>query len=1016
MSYSSKEMLKALIDRPVTVTMAILVVVVLGSVSLRLLPVSLIPDVDIPYITVQASDVKLSAREMDESVIRPLRDQLIQLDGLQDITCESRDGSGIIRLCFGHGTDMGYLLIEVNEKIDRAMGSLPDIARPRVFMASATDIPAFFMDITVRNGGEEDFIQLSRFCRDVISKRVEQLPEVAMADISGTLEEQILVLPREDKLAQLGLSLQQFDAAISSANIRLGTLTIRDGEYRYNVKFDAKAGSAEDIAAVWIRSGERLLQVGDVAEVSVTGAKRTGLVRSGGQKAVTLAVINQRDARMSTLKKEIDSLVKHFEEDYPQLHFEITRDQTALLEYSIHNLIGNIILGVLLACLVVFLFMKNTRSAALVCLTMPTSLFFSMLVFYLFGLSLNIISLSGLLLGVGMMADNSIILIDNITARWEREKVLRNAVLGGTREVMGPMLSAVLTTCAVFIPLMFVNGIAGALFHDEALAVTIVLFTSYVVTVVVIPVFYYWWYKGMRSFRGSVLLERLSLDTLLQKWDERRMTWWLDHRWVAWGLVGVSVIGFALCLAGMDRKRLPDMTETERILKVEWNDRISVEENERRTAALESVLSKDALQYTSLVGMQQFALGHSGEQGVAEMQLYYHYPDTKSLEGATCDLEKKLQENYSGAAWSFTPPGSVFDMVFADTQPPLLARLRPVGDPEVRLETLRPLIARIRKSLPGLSIQPVCTKTDILFVADPERMALYQVSYDDLAFILRSALNENHVFDIVQGSRILPVVSGTDRADLDSVLSEAFIEKDGNRIPASDLMRQSYSEDLRTIVSGAEGSYYPLALQVRNKDVPEVMERVRKVVHEDGAYQVSFDGTWFSNRRMVKDLLLVLLVAIALLYLILASQFESLLQPIIILLEIVIDFFATLLALWALGVSINLMSLIGLVVVSGIVINDSILKIDTVNRLRRNGMPLRDAVLTASSRRLKAILMTSLTTILAVAPFLSRGSMGADLQYPLSLVIIVGMIVGTLVSLFVVPTLYSSLYERNRGT
>ena len=301
-------------------------------------------------------------------------------------------------------------------------------------------------------------------------------------------------------------------------------------------------------------------------------------------------------------------------------------------------------------------------------------------------------------------------------------------------------------------------------------------------------------------------------------------------------------------------------------------------------------------------------------------------------------------------------------------------------------------------------------------MADPERMALYRVSYDDLAFILRSALTENHVFDIVQGSRILPVVTGTNRDNLESVLSEAFIEKDGNRIPASDLMRQSYSEDLRTIVSGAEGSYYPLALQVRNKDVPEVMERVRRVVREDGAYQVSFDGTWFSNRQMVKDLLLVLLVAIALLYLILASQFESLLQPVIILLEIVIDFFASLLALWALGESINLMSLIGLVVVSGIVINDSILKIDTINRLRRSGMAFRDAVLTASSRRLKAILMTSLTTILAVAPFLSRGSMGADLQYPLSLVIIVGMIVGTLVSLFVVPALYSSLYERKRRT
>lgn len=257
-------MLKHLIDRPITVTMITLVIVVLGIVSIRLLPVSLVPDVDIPYITVQATSSELSAREMDESVLKPLRQQLIQINGLEDIVSEAKDGSGTIRLTFNHGSDIDYLFIEVNEKIDRSMSSLGDIARPKVLKASATDIPAFFVNITSsvaepvepqaqgppqnrslspskRTEPEaqsdlfpvtESFSQMSRFARDVISKRIEQLSEVAMVDVSGLVSDEILIIPDESKLLQAGMTMNEFESCVKSSNIRLGSLTIRDGEYR----------------------------------------------------------------------------------------------------------------------------------------------------------------------------------------------------------------------------------------------------------------------------------------------------------------------------------------------------------------------------------------------------------------------------------------------------------------------------------------------------------------------------------------------------------------------------------------------------------------------------------------------------------------------------------------------------------------------------------------------------------------------------------------------------------------
>ena len=1006
-------MLKHLIDRPITVTMITLVIVVLGIVSIRLLPVSLIPDVDIPYITVQATSSELSAREMDESVLKPLRQQLIQINGLEDIVSEAKDGSGTIRLTFNHGSDIDYLFIEVNEKIDRSMSALDGISRPKVLKASATDIPAFFVNIT---SAGEDFTQMSRFARDVISKRIEQLPEVAMVDVSGLVSDEILIIPDESKLLQMGMTMPEFEGCVRNSNIRLGSLTIRDGEYRYNVKFDSRASSSEDIANLWLKKDGRLLQIKDIAKVIVHPAKRTGLVRSNGEDAVCLAVIKQSEAKMSDLKSAMNRLMDSFARDYPQLRFEITRDQTQLLEYTINNLLQNIIVALLLASVIIFLFMRDFRSPVLVIITMPVALIFSMLCFYAIGLTLNIISLSGLLLGVGMMTDNTVILVDNITGRWQREGNLRSAVLEGTKEVRGAMLSSVLTTCAVFIPLIFLSGIAGAMFYDQAMSVTIVLLTSYIVTILVIPVYYYWWFKGSAGFRPSPLLEKINFDEPIRRWDDRLMEWFIRHRPVAWGLLAVSTVGLVFCFLEMPKSRLPEMTQTDAIMKIDWNEHISVEQNTERVRGLEESIAGSVEQMTTLVGSQQFILGHSGDQGISEASVYINCKDSRTLRQVQNGLQGVMGNEYPAAVYSFEASGNIFDMVFAQNEAPLTARLRPLRTREVEVGPLRNVLSGVREALPGVAVADPPVKTDALFVADPELLALYDVSYSELASILRNSLNENRLFNIVQGTSTVPVVTGSNVAGLSEILRGAFIERKDQKgnvsiIPVSDLMRQTFVEDFKTVIAGSEDNYYPLALDVESKDVKPVMAAVDAVVREDGNFDVGYSGSWFSNREMIDEMIIIMLVAIILLYLILASQFESLVQPLIILAEIVVDVFVALLVLWIFGVSINLMSMIGLIVITGIVINDSILKIDTINQMRKAGESLERAVIDASSLRVKAIIMTSLTTILAVCPFLSRGSMGADLQYPMSLVIIAGMLVGTLVSLFVVPALYYSVYN-----
>ena len=281
----------------------------------------------------------------------------------------------------------------------------------------------------------------------------------------------------------------ELEKAVGNNNVTLGNLSIRDGYYQWNVSFDSQLKSREDIEAITLNLNGRIYTFGELAKVSEVPQEAHGMVQQGAERAITMAVIKQSDAQMAALKSSLEELTENFAKEYPHIEFTVTRNQTELLDYSIDNLKSNILVGAILAVLVIFLFMRDYRSPLLVMITIPLSLVVSLLLLYLLGISINIISLSGLILGLGMMVDNSIIVIDNITQYWQRGSSLKEAVVEATKEVVGPMLSSVLTTCSVFVPLIFLSGISGALFYDQAMAVTMALFTSLFVALLVIPLY-----------------------------------------------------------------------------------------------------------------------------------------------------------------------------------------------------------------------------------------------------------------------------------------------------------------------------------------------------------------------------------------------------------------------------------------------------------------------------------------------------------------------------------------------
>lgn len=1024
-------MIKFLIQRPIAVLMAFTACFIIGLVTYSTLPISLLPNIAIPEITVQVSAVNTSARELENTIVKPLRGQLIQVSTLKDIHSESRDGAGIIRLSFDYGTNTDLAFIEVNEKIDAAMNFLPkETERPKVIKASATDIPVFYLNLTLKNDSayhstqQQSFLDLCEFAESVIKRRIEQLPEVAMVDVTGILERQVQIVPDEDKLAMMGLTIEDIESALSSNNVEPGSMTVRDGYYEYNIKFSTLLRTAEDVENIYLRKGDRIVQLKDFCKVSIVPVKEKGVSVSNGKRAVTLAVIKQADENMDKMKNSLIGTMNYFQRVYPDIDFSISRNQTELLDYTISNLQQNLSLGFLFICLVAVLFLGDVKSPLVIGLSMVVSIVISFVFFYLCHMSLNIISLAGLILALGMMIDSSIIVTENISQYRERGYSLRRACITGTSEVVTPMLSSSLTTVAVFAPLIFMSGIAGAIFYDQAFSVTVGLMVSYFTGIMLLPVLYLLVYRtGIRTRKWKWLSFKFNnpiKDHTLDRFYDTGVDWVFSHKTFS---VLFCIVSIPLCVFFfffIDKQRMPDIEENELIVRIEWNENIHVDENRKRVDGLFKELDGQSLEQTASIGRQDFILNRERELSSSEAELYFRTGTSGGIAPLEQEIYRRLKERYPLSVVSFAPPETVFEKLFVTGDPDVVAEFY------ARNRAQAPDAETIRKVEQGLAKETGINPTGIAFEnqlnlsISKEKLLLYRVSYNELYRVLKTAFRENSVTMLHSYQQYLPINIAGNEKTVNRVLQETLVQTqpdskgDMEYIPLRELVKVTPAEDLKSITSGRNGEFVPFDFYgVRDAD--KLIKDVKRVAEETGDWDTGFSGSFFSNREMLDELVVILMISLLLMYFILAAQFESFLQPLLVLAEIPIDVAFALLLLWLCGHTLNLMSAIGLIVTCGIVINDSILKLDAINELRKAGVPLLEAIHEAGRRRLRPIIMTSLTTIFAMVPLLFSSDMGSELQKPLSIAMIGTMSIGTAVSLFIIPLLYWFIYRNKKA-
>jgi multidrug efflux pump subunit AcrB len=599
---------------------------------------------------------------------------------------------------------------------------------------------------------------------------------------------------------------------------------------------------------------------------------------------------------------------------------------------------------------------------------------------------------------------------------------LEDACVKGTTEVITPMLSSTLTTIAVFLPLIFLSGIAGAIFVDEAFSVSVGLLVSYFTGIMLLPVLYKLVYAKnftRRDFGEHIRKYQERSNKALYNWYDRLINFTFTHKTLN---ATVILVVFPLCAIMFNiipKSGMPAVDQVELLSHIDWGENIHLDENRARINAICREIDSLTLEHSAYIGRQQFILDNERKMPTSESELYIKAENARLAEQTQEKIQSLIKDKYPQATTSFAPPKTVFEKIFVTGESDLVAELYPNSrqhTPEA--DEIRKMEQRL-EDLSGEHSEKVTFEKEISIHIDREKLLLYDVSYSVIEQILKTALRDNQVTTLHSYQQYLPITIVGEEQTINEIIHKTLVRTNASNI-SGDAKQQQFplnyfvsavpAEDLKTIVAGKNGEYIPVAYR-RVKNPEELMHKIKEEISNIKSWDIGFSGSYFSNRKMINELIIVLIISILLMYFILAAQFESFLQPLIVLIEIPIDVTVALACLRIFGHTLNLMSAIGIVVTCGIIINDSILKIDMINELRKKGMPLMEAIHTAGHRRLRAIIMTSLTTIVAIVPMMFASDLGSEIQKPLAVAMISSMIVGTLVSLYIIPLVYWRIYK-----
>lgn len=1050
--------------RRITVLMLVLVTLVIGVMSYTRTPVDLLPNMNFPMAAVIVSFPGAAPQEVETLVTRPIETALATVSNIREVTSTSYEGQAMVLLAFNWGTNMDFAALEMREKIDMAKRLLPaEVGTPTVIKFDPSLMPVMAIDV---GSSTRTSAELRNLADRTLAVRLERIAGVASVTVSGGHQSAIQIRIDPAKLEEMGVTLAQITGTLRTASLNLpgGTLNIDGEEYLIrsvgqltsiaeienlvvgmrtvrtvtqvpvastppqvqlppgmtmpNLPTTAIAPTGAPAAQQQVTTTMEPVYLRQVAVVEETNVLGQSVSRLNKLPSVSMRLQKQSDANTVLVANLVKAELDQLRADFPDLTIVATQDQSRFIEQAIGAVGKNALYGGLLAVFILFVFLKSITTTLVIAIAVPVSVVATFALVYFGKLTLNLMTLMGLALGIGMLVDNSIVVLENIFRHQEEGADRITAARKGTEEVAMAITASTLTTVAVFLPIAFVGGIAGMMFKELALTVSFSLLASLAVALIVVPMLSA---TILKAKRNTIAPEQRRLS-----FYQRTLKWALGKKAMVFGLTFVLLAASLLTFTRIGGEFIPSMDQGELSVTATLPTGSSVAQTEAIAVQIEDyLLSRPEVEAVSTsIGSTganargMMAGGSGGRPNRAVMTVVLK----AGHRGA--DIAKEITAQYE----NFTEA-----RVRASSMAGIGGGAMGVGGAAVQLNLSGPSLEGLRNYANQLkevigTIEGVTNVTDNMGVGanelvvkvDREKAARLGLAPASIASAVRTAFQGETVSRVSRDGREIDVnVRLIDSArssvtDLENLIVAA---------PQGQIVRLKQVAIIENAVGPAaitrrsNQRYVSISAAIEGRDMQSVSRDVQAKLdefHLPTDYRVEIGGDMREMREAFSGLITALLLAVLLVYMVMAAQFESLLYPFIVMFSMPLAVIGVLFALYFTGKTFSVPSVMGIIVLAGIVVNNAIVLVDYINQLRARGRSVQEAIIEAAGSRLRPILMTAATTILALIPLAVFPGSGAEMQQPLGIAVIGGLTASTLLTLYIIPLAYDLVTLRKR--
>lgn len=1000
------------IKRPVGVIMIVLGILALGFVSLKNLAIDLFPEIDLPVAAITTTYSGAGPQEVEQLVTRPIEAAISSLQGIDTIQSVSQPHASLIIMLFQNGTDLDNALLEVRERVDQVKGMLPENAGdPGVIRFDPQQTPIMTLGL-----GGADLSQLEQLAEDQVVPYLERVDHVASVTSMGGRTREIQLVLDQAELRQYGLSAGQIAQALQAENRSASAGVITKGSLEQQIRINGEFVSLQDIASTLIPlpAGGHIT-VGDIADIQDTFVEETTITQVNGKQALVLSVMKQSGGNTVEVAEDVSKAITRIQERLPDgVELSVVMDMSTFIRSSIDSVISNLIVGGGMAVLILILFLRSIRPVLVISVSIPIAVISTFTLMYFTGQTLNIISMGGLALGIGMMVDSSIVILENIFTHRQRGASPMEAARKGASELGSAVVASTLTTMVVFVPIIYVEGLASDLFTPMALTVAFSLFASMVAALTIVPMLGARWLsnKSVQSQTSEKGFNRWFIK--LSNGYRNSLKWALGHRkttvWTTFALfilsfVLIPFIGFEFAPES-DQGSMQIMVETPAGTKLEETEKI-VDQVQEQVQKYENIIETS---YMTIGSGGGFSLGATSNQATFFVQLVPSTERDITTQELTEELNQSLA-NLPGAEIEISSMGVSFSMgapIQVKLIGPELDILNQLSEEIVMLvsqiEGTHNVTSTQEQGRPEIQVE---IKRDISQSYGLSYMQIMQhldVHFNgQVATLYREDGNE---YDV---RLVVPKEQRTTISDLETLVIPT---PSGALVPLSSVAELKQIQGPTAINRENQQRQVNITSEILGRDLISVTSDINRALANltfPEGYDYSTGGETEDMQETFADLGLALVFAIFLIYVVMAVQFESVLYPFVVMFSIPTMLIGVLFGSFVTGTPISIMTFIGLIILAGIVVNNAIILIDYINQQRGRGIERQEAIIIAGPARLRAIMMTVLTTVLAMVPMALGIGEGSEQQAPMAITVIFGLMFSTLFTLFLVPVVYTYL-------